>query len=57
MNLGIMSINFLRKLKQHRGLIKSMVIRDLRSRYVGSAMGFFWSVIHPLAIANVSPSL
>jgi lipopolysaccharide transport system permease protein len=42
--------NFLRKLRQHRGLIKNMVIRDLRSRYVGSAMGFFWSVIHPLVL-------
>ena len=27
-----------------------MVRRDLKSRYVGSAMGFFWSVIHPLVL-------
>ena len=38
------------KLARHRGLIRSMVIRDLKSRYVGSAMGFFWSVIHPLVL-------
>jgi lipopolysaccharide transport system permease protein len=48
--LGTLSVNFLRKLKQHRGLIRNMVIRDLKSRYVGSAMGFFWSVIHPLVL-------
>ncbi len=43
-------LNFIRKLAQHRGLIKNMVIRDLKARYVGSAMGFFWSVIHPLVL-------
>jgi ABC-type polysaccharide/polyol phosphate export permease len=42
--------NFLRKLVQHRGLIRTMVIRDLRGRYVGSVMGFFWSVIHPVVL-------
>jgi lipopolysaccharide transport system permease protein len=42
--------NFFTKLTRHRGLIKSMVLRDLRSRYVGSAMGLFWSVIHPLVL-------
>lgn len=29
-------------------MIRSMVIRDIRSRYMGSYLGFFWSVIHPL---------
>jgi len=29
-------------------MIRSMVIRDLRARYMGSYLGFFWSVIHPL---------
>lgn len=29
-------------------MIRSMVIRDIRSRYIGSYLGFFWSVIHPL---------
>ncbi len=42
--------NFIRKLLLHRGLVKNLVIRDLKSRYVGSAMGFFWSVIHPLVL-------
>ena len=29
-------------------MLRSMIIRDLKSRYVGSLMGIFWSVIHPL---------
>ncbi len=29
-------------------LIRSMVIRDLRARYIGSFLGVFWSIIHPL---------
>ncbi|MCI0625954.1 MAG: ABC transporter permease [Acidobacteria bacterium] len=45
-----LAFNFFSKLVRHRGLIKSMVARDLRSRYVGSAMGLFWSVIHPLVL-------
>lgn len=44
------TVNFLGKLIRHRALIKRMVLRDLKSRYVGSAMGFFWSVIHPLVL-------
>lgn len=42
--------SFLRKLYIRRGLIRSFVVRDLRSRYIGSFMGFFWSVIHPLVM-------
>ena len=29
-------------------MIRSMVTRDMRERYMGSYLGFFWSVIHPL---------
>jgi lipopolysaccharide transport system permease protein len=42
--------NFLKKLYIQRSLIASFVIRDLRARYIGSFMGFFWSVIHPLVL-------
>lgn len=31
-----------------RQLIAQMVARELRGRYVGSSIGLFWSVIHPL---------
>jgi ABC-type polysaccharide/polyol phosphate export permease len=42
--------NFLRKIYLQRGLIRSFVVRDLRSRYIGSFMGIFWSVIHPIVL-------
>lgn len=42
--------NFFHKLYLQRGLIRNFVVRDLRSRYVGSFMGVFWSVIHPIVL-------
>ena len=50
MRVITISVNFLRKIVLQRHLIWNFVIRDLRSRYVGSLMGFFWSVIHPLVL-------
>ena len=35
-------------LVRNKRLLKDFVARDLRARYVGSAMGFFWSVIFPI---------
>jgi lipopolysaccharide transport system permease protein len=35
-------------LYRHRALVRSFVKRDLQARYKGSAIGLFWSVIHPL---------
>jgi len=29
-------------------LLRELTLRDLKLRYIGSAMGLFWSVIHPL---------
>jgi lipopolysaccharide transport system permease protein len=29
-------------------MIRSMVIRDIRARYIGSFLGIFWSIVHPL---------
>jgi ABC-type polysaccharide/polyol phosphate export permease len=37
-----------RLVHQNAYMIRAMVIRELRARYVGSFLGFFWSVIHPL---------
>jgi lipopolysaccharide transport system permease protein len=42
--------NFLRKIYIQRSLIRNFVARDLKSRYVGSFMGLFWSVIHPVVL-------
>lgn len=41
-------LSFVRMLDQNRYMIRSMVIRDMRARYMGSFLGLFWSVIHPL---------
>jgi ABC-type polysaccharide/polyol phosphate export permease len=38
----------LRSLVRHRRLVKDFVVRDLKARYVGSSMGFFWSVVFPI---------
>lgn len=36
-----------RTLWKNRRLLKNFVVRDLKVRYVGSSIGFFWSVIFP----------
>jgi len=38
------------RLYRHRNLIKNFVKRDLQARYKGSAIGLFWSVVHPLVM-------
>ena len=43
-----MMIGLVRKLVANRNLLKNLVLRDLKYRYVGSVGGFLWSVIHPL---------
>ena len=40
--------SLLRSLASNRRLLKDFVVRDLKARYVGSSMGFFWSVIFPI---------
>ena len=42
--------NFLQKIYVQRGLIRNFVVRDLKARYIGSFMGLFWSVIHPIVL-------
>lgn len=32
----------------HRQLVWALVLRDLRHRYTGSSLGFFWTVVTPL---------
>ncbi|UCF35984.1 MAG: ABC transporter permease [Acidobacteriota bacterium] len=44
------SANFFRKLFHQRQFLRTLIVRDLKSRYVGSLIGFFWSVIHPLVL-------
>jgi lipopolysaccharide transport system permease protein len=40
----------LAQLPRYRGLIQSLVARELKARYRGSILGFFWSFINPLML-------
>ncbi len=40
-------IEWLGSLRRNRRLLLGLVGRDLQARYVGSAMGFFWSIVFP----------
>src|SRR5712672_2437747 len=41
-------VHNLARLFRYRGLIQSLVARELKARYRGSVLGFFWSFINPL---------
>ena len=43
----------LARLLRYRGLIQSLVARELKARYRGSVLGFFWSFINPLLLLLV----
>jgi lipopolysaccharide transport system permease protein len=43
----------LRQLPKYRGLIQSLVARELKARYRGSVLGFFWSFFNPLLLLLV----
>ena len=40
-------------LVRYRGLVQSLVARELKARYRGSVLGFFWSFINPLLLLLV----
>ena len=41
------------RLFRYRGLIQILVARDLKARYRGSVLGFFWSFLNPLLLLLV----
>ena len=43
----------LARLFRYRGLIQSLVARELKARYRGSVLGFFWSFFNPLLLLLV----
>jgi len=43
----------LRQLFRYRALISSLVARELKARYRGSVLGFFWSFINPLLLLAI----
>ena len=42
--------HFVRNLVERRALVAQLVRRDFEQRYVGSAAGWLWGVIHPLVL-------
>lgn len=42
--------HFLKNLVERRALLYQLVRRDFRQRFVGSAAGWLWGVIHPLVL-------
>ena len=43
----------LSQLVRYRGLIQSLVARELKARYRGSVLGFFWTFVNPLLLLLV----
>lgn len=43
----------LAQLVKYRGLVQSLVARELKARYRGSALGFFWSFVNPLLLLTI----
>jgi ABC-type polysaccharide/polyol phosphate export permease len=43
-------LNFARNLFQHRTLLYQLIRRDFEQRFVGSAAGWVWGLIHPLVL-------
>lgn len=43
----------IRNLYRHRQLIATLTARDLKARYRGSLLGFFWSLANPLLLLGV----
>jgi lipopolysaccharide transport system permease protein len=42
--------HFLRNLVERRTLLTQLVRRDFKQRYIGSAAGWLWGVVHPLVL-------
>ena len=42
-----------RQIVRHRGLLKTLVGRELKARYRGSLLGFFWSLVNPALLVLV----
>ena len=41
------------RLLRYRGLIQSLVAREVKARYRGSVLGFFWSFVNPLLMLGI----
>lgn len=46
-------INLIQKIIHHHYMIRVMALREIKSRYVGSVIGLFWSVIQPIIMVFI----
>ena len=46
-------LHSLRQLLRHRALVQSLVARELKARYRGSALGVLWSFVNPLLLLSI----
>ena len=46
-------IDIARRIVRHRGLLAELTRRELKARYRGSVLGFFWSLLQPLLLLAV----
>ncbi|QAV21731.1 ABC transporter permease [Paenibacillus chitinolyticus] len=47
------SIHPLKDIYQYREMLRNMILKDLRTRYKGSALGFLWTFMNPLLMLGV----
>ncbi|WP_240415740.1 acyltransferase family protein [Paenibacillus periandrae] len=47
------SIHPLKEIYQYREMLRNMVLKDLRTRYKGSALGFLWTFMNPLLMLGI----
>ena len=46
-------INRVKKIISEKQIIKSMTMKNLEEKYVGSALGILWAIVNPLLIMVV----
>jgi ABC-type polysaccharide/polyol phosphate export permease len=51
--LGNLMWRNLHQLPRYRGLIQTLVARELKARYRGSVLGFVWSFVNPLLLLTI----
>ncbi len=47
------AIDITSRVIRHRGLLAALTLRELKARYRGSILGFFWSLVQPLLLLAV----
>ncbi|MEM4406532.1 MAG: ABC transporter permease [Candidatus Methanomethylicaceae archaeon] len=49
----VCTIEAIRILYRHRELLWSLTIRDLKGRFSGSMLGFYWAILHPFMLISI----